>query len=115
MEYVDGVAIDTYAAALDLRDKLTLFLRVCDGVAHAHRQLIIHRDLKPSNILVDTSGQPKLLDFGIAKMLDTNRRAPAHAKLCQPRTDQRGSSDYRHRRLLPWRRFVQAVNRPVTA
>ena len=70
MEYVDGVAIDTYAAALDLRDKLTLFLRVCDGVAHAHRQLIIHRDLKPSNILVDTAGQPKLLDFGIAKMLD---------------------------------------------
>jgi serine/threonine protein kinase len=70
MEYVDGVAIDLCAATLDLRGKLTLFLRVCDGVAHAHRQLIIHRDLKPSNILVDTSGQPKLLDFGIAKMLD---------------------------------------------
>jgi len=69
MEYVDGVAIDTYTAALDLRDKLTLFLRVCDGVAHAHRHLIIHRDLKPSNILVDASGQPKLLDFGIAKLL----------------------------------------------
>src|SRR5438270_2953922 len=70
MEYVDGVAIDTYAAALDLRGKLTLFLRVCDAVAHAHRQLIIHRDLKPSNILVYASGQPKLVDFGIAKMLD---------------------------------------------
>jgi serine/threonine protein kinase len=70
MEYVDGVSIDGYCAALDLRDKLTLFLRVCDGVAHAHRHLIIHRDLKPSNILVDASGQPKLLDFGIAKMLD---------------------------------------------
>jgi serine/threonine protein kinase len=70
MEYVDGVAIDTYTATLDLRGKLALFLRVCDGVAHAHRQLIIHRDLKPSNILVDASGQPKLLDFGIAKMLD---------------------------------------------
>jgi serine/threonine protein kinase len=69
MEYVDGVAIDAYAAALDLRDKLTLFLRVCDGVAHAHHHLIIHRDLKPSNILVDASGQPKLLDFGIAKLL----------------------------------------------
>jgi len=70
MEYVDGVSIDVYCATLDLRDKLTLFLRVCDGVAHAHRHLIIHRDLKPSNILVDASGQPKLLDFGIAKMLD---------------------------------------------
>jgi serine/threonine protein kinase/tetratricopeptide (TPR) repeat protein len=70
MEYVDGVAIDEYAAHLDLRAKLKLFLLVCDGVSHAHRHLIVHRDLKPSNILVDSSGQPKLLDFGIAKLLD---------------------------------------------
>jgi tetratricopeptide (TPR) repeat protein/predicted Ser/Thr protein kinase len=70
MEYVDGLPIDLYADGKDLRDKLTLFLRVCDGVSHAHRHLIVHRDLKPSNILVDASGQPKLLDFGIAKMLD---------------------------------------------
>jgi len=70
LEYVDGVPIDDYARALDLRDQLTLFLRVCDGVSYAHRQLIIHRDLKPSNILVDASGEPKLLDFGIAKLLD---------------------------------------------
>jgi tetratricopeptide (TPR) repeat protein len=71
MEYVDGVAIDEYAARLDLRARLQLFLLVCDGVSHAHRRLIIHRDLKPSNILVDASGHPKLLDFGIAKLLDT--------------------------------------------
>ena len=70
MEYVDGQPIDVYAASIDLRDRLRLFLRVCDGVAHAHHHLIIHRDLKPSNILVDASGQPKLLDFGIAKLLD---------------------------------------------
>jgi serine/threonine-protein kinase len=70
MEYVDGVPIDVHAAGIGLREKLTLFLRVCEGVSHAHRHLIIHRDLKPSNILVDASGQPKLLDFGIAKMLD---------------------------------------------
>ncbi len=69
MEYVEGVPIDVYAARIQLRDKLKLFLRVCDGVSHAHRHLIIHRDLKPSNILVDSSGQPKLLDFGIAKLL----------------------------------------------
>ena len=47
-----------------------LFLRVCEGVSHAHRRLIIHRGLKPSNILVDASGQPKLPDFGIARILD---------------------------------------------
>jgi serine/threonine protein kinase len=69
MEYVDGVAIDDYAAQLDLHGRLRLFLLVCDAVSHAHRHLIIHRDLKPSNILVDSSGQPKLLDFGIAKLL----------------------------------------------
>jgi tetratricopeptide (TPR) repeat protein len=70
MEYVNGVPIDVHAEGMDLVDQLTLFLRVCEGVSHAHRHLIIHRDLKPSNILVDASGQPKLLDFGIAKLLD---------------------------------------------
>ena len=70
MEYVDGDAIDDYAAARDLRAQLKLFLLVCEGVSHAHQRQIIHRDLKPSNILVDASGHPKLLDFGIAKLLD---------------------------------------------
>jgi serine/threonine protein kinase len=70
MEYVEGLPIDVYAIGISMREKLKLFLRVCDGVAHAHRRLIIHRDLKPSNILVDASGQPKLLDFGIAKLID---------------------------------------------
>lgn len=70
MEYVDGAAIDKYAETIDLHAKLRLFLLVCDGVAHAHRHLIVHRDLKPSNILVDSTGRPKLLDFGIAKLLD---------------------------------------------
>ena len=69
MEYVDGSPIDVYAAQLDFGDRLLLFLRVCEGVSHAHRRLIIHRDLKPSNILVDASGRPKLMDFGIAKLL----------------------------------------------
>ena len=70
MEHVEGVPIDVYASGIDVRSRLKLFLRVCEGVSHAHRRLIIHRDLKPSNILVDGSGQPKLLDFGIAKILD---------------------------------------------
>lgn len=70
MEYVDGVAIDVFCQNLDTAAKLALFLRVCEGVSYAHRHLVVHRDLKPSNILVDLSGQPKLLDFGIAKILD---------------------------------------------
>src|SRR5579884_1315359 len=70
MEHVEGVPIDIYADTIDVRERLMLFLKVCEGVSHAHRRLIIHRDLKPSNILVDSSGQPKLLDFGIAKLLD---------------------------------------------
>ena len=70
MEYVDGAPIDVYAAGRPLRDKLELFLRVCSAVSYAHRNLVIHRDLKPTNILVDANGQPKLLDFGIARMLD---------------------------------------------
>jgi tRNA A-37 threonylcarbamoyl transferase component Bud32/tetratricopeptide (TPR) repeat protein len=70
MEYVDGVPIDVYCAGTSVSQRLRLFLEVCEGVSHAHQHLIIHRDLKPSNILVDASGQPKLLDFGIAKVVD---------------------------------------------
>src|SRR5262245_57344840 len=73
MEYVDGIPIDVYAEKIDLKDQLALFLPVCNAVSHAHSRLIIHRDLKPSNILVESSGQPKLLDFGIAKMLDKSQ------------------------------------------
>jgi len=70
MEYVDGTRIDQYVPGLDTRQILALFLQVCGAVSYAHRNLIIHRDLKPSNILVDAAGQPKLLDFGIAKIID---------------------------------------------
>jgi Protein kinase domain len=70
MEYVQGTPIDAACAQVELRDRLAVFLRVCEGVSHAHGRLIIHRDLKPSNILVDITGQPKVLDFGIAKLLD---------------------------------------------
>lgn len=72
LEYVEGVAITLWCEqqALSLRARLQLFAKVCAGVAHAHRHLIVHRDLKPANILVNAEGEPKLLDFGIAKLLD---------------------------------------------
>jgi non-specific serine/threonine protein kinase/serine/threonine-protein kinase len=72
MEYVDGVPIDRYCRARDLAidDCLTLLLQVCTGVTHAHQRLIIHCDIKPENILVTPDGTAKLLDFGIAKLLD---------------------------------------------
>ncbi len=75
MEYVEGSPIDAYSARIGERERLQLFLHVCEGVSHAHNRLIIHRDLKPSNILVDSAGQPKLLDFGIAKLLDATEEA----------------------------------------
>jgi eukaryotic-like serine/threonine-protein kinase len=71
MEYIDGPWITTYAAQhkLGVEARLRLFLAVCSAVDYAHRNFIVHRDLKPGNILVDPAGVPKLLDFGICKLL----------------------------------------------
>jgi hypothetical protein len=72
MEYVGGSPIDIYCATkrLDVRQKLALFLQVADAVAHAHARLVVHRDLKPTNILVTPEGEVRLLDFGVAKILE---------------------------------------------
>jgi serine/threonine-protein kinase len=71
MEYVHGVHLDQYCDTqkLGIRERIELFLQVCDAVAYAHRNLIVHLDLKPSNVLVNEEGTVKLLDFGTSKLI----------------------------------------------
>jgi len=102
MEYVDGDRIDDWCRteAVAVEQRLQLFLRVCDAVESAHRQLIVHRDLKPSNILVTRDGRPQLLDFGVAKLLDD---------------DETGATHTGERRLTPaYASPEQALGRPIT-
>ena len=86
MEYVDGVAINEFCRELSETEILVLFRKVCSAVSFAHEKLIVHRDLKPSNILVNADGEPKLLDFGIAKLLDNTdaRETQIHNRVLTP-------------------------------
>ena len=79
MEYVVGEAMTTWCDAreIDVRERLELFLEACDAVGFAHRNLVVHRDIKPSNVLIGADGHVKLLDFGIAKLLEATDDEPA--------------------------------------
>jgi eukaryotic-like serine/threonine-protein kinase len=85
MELIDGPSLTEYARArkLSTRERLELMAKVCDAVHHAHQRGIIHRDLKPGNILVDESGQPKILDFGVARVTDSDNRATRETDMGQ--------------------------------
>ena len=103
MEYVEGEPIDLYCDRhhLSVEARLGLFVVICDAVRHAHQNLVIHRDLKPANILVSRDGIPKLVDFGIAKLLAPGERPRATVP--------------QERRLTPeYASPEQVTGRPVT-
>ena len=86
MEYVDGYQVDEYCKLRELlvADRLRLFLPLCDAVEYAHGKLIVHSDLKPSNVMVTASGEPKLLDFGVAKALDATSSRQTQTVILTP-------------------------------
>ena len=77
MEFIRGQELREYADKhhLNTRQRLEMVVKVCDAVHHAHQRGLIHRDLKPGNILVDETGQPKILDFGVARVTDSDAQA----------------------------------------
>ena len=133
LEYVEGQRIDRYCDEhrLDVDARLRLFLEVLEAVAHAHANLIVHRDLKPANVLVSVDGHVKLLDFGIAKLLEVDVAGRHAGTAGGERSDPRrrrgadagvrgaGAVDRRpghdgDRRVCAWRAAVRAAHGPAS-
>ena len=95
MEYVEGRRIDDYCPGRPLSEVLRLFVDVCGAVQYAHQKLIVHRDLKPANILVTADGMPKLMDFGVARLVDEAgddvTKAPLTPRYASPEQVRDGS------------------------
>ena len=85
MEFIDGATLMSHArrAKLSIDDRVRIIAEVCDAVHHAHQRGVIHRDLKPGNILVDSSGRSKVLDFGVSRAVDPDRRGTMHTSAGQ--------------------------------
>jgi serine/threonine protein kinase len=85
MEFIRGESLGKYAEArhLNIRQRLELMIKICEAVQHAHQRGVIHRDLKPGNVLVDETGQPKILDFGVARATDSDAHVTRQTDLGQ--------------------------------
>ena len=129
MEYVEGERLDDYCQrhALGVPERLALFRKVCAAVAYAHQNLVVHRDLKPANIRVTPEGEPKLLDFGIAKLLEAEHTATATAlptmtltmqgmmtpEYASPEQLKGEAHHHGQRRVRARRRVVRTAHRPA--